>query len=227
MHLFEDRRSAGRRLAERLACYAGDPDVVVLALPCGGVPVGYEIAVRIGAPLDVLVVRSLGVPGRAELAMGAVASGGIRMVDQRLIDALGISRAAVAAIEARERGALERCDRMYHAGRPPIELTGRTAILVDDGATTGGAMAAAIGAVRSRAPRRVIAALPVALPEVCDALGDRADEMICLETPVPLYAVDAWYEEFPRTSDAEIRDLLAAAPAEHRGNACQPREART
>ncbi len=219
MHVFRDRRNAGRRLAQRCDRFSGQPYPVVLALPRGGVPVAYEIARRLTAPLDVLFVRKLGVPGRAELAMGAVASGGIEVVDHRLIALLGVSRAAFEAVEARERAELERCDRVFHAERPLLDIAGKTAILVDDGLATGATMAAAIDAVRSRDPARVIAAVPVAPPEICDALTDRADEVICLVTPTRLYAIAAWYEDFAQTTDDEVTELLAAAAASYPGSA--------
>jgi predicted phosphoribosyltransferase len=176
--------------------------------------VGYEIARRIGAPLDVLVVRKLGVPGYAELAMGAIASDGILIVDRRVIDMLAVSREAFDAVVARERAELERRERAFRAGRPRLDLAGRTAILVDDGLATGASMAAAIDAVRTRDPARVIGAVPVAPPEVCEALGDRADEMVCLITPSRLRAVGIWYQDFTQTSDAEVRALLDAAASE-------------
>jgi putative phosphoribosyl transferase len=214
MHGFRDRRDAGRRLAQRFDRQPGDPGTVVLALPRGGVPVGYEIATRIGAPLDVLVVRKLGAPGRAELAIGALASGGIRVVDQRMIDLLGVSREALEAVEAREHAELERRDRAFHAGRPPLALADRIVILVDDGLATGASMAAAIDAVHTCRPRRVVVAVPVAPPEICEALGDLADEVICLVTPARLHAVGAWYQDFTQTGDAEVGELLDAAARE-------------
>jgi putative phosphoribosyl transferase len=222
MQVFRDRRNAGRRLAQRCDRFAGAPGAIVLALPRGGVPVGYEIARRLTAPLDVLVVRKLGVPGRAELAMGAVASGGIEVVDHRLIALLGVSRAVFEAVEARELAELERRDRVFHGRRPLLDVAGKTAILVDDGLATGATMAAAIDAVRSRGPAHVIAAVPVAPPEICDALTDRADEVICLVTPTRLHAVGAWYEDFAQTTDAEVTELLDAAAASYPGKAASP-----
>jgi putative phosphoribosyl transferase len=208
MRAFRDRREAGRLLAERLDAYAGKPDVVVLALPRGGVPVGYEVASRLGAPLDVLVVRKIGVPGHEELAMGAIASGGIRVVDQRTLAMLGISIVQFEAIENRERAELERRENTFRAGRAAVEVANKTVILVDDGLATGASMAAAIDAVRGRAPARVVVAVPIAAPEICEALGGRADEVICLRTPANLYAVGIWYEDFAQTTDAEVRALL-------------------
>ena len=219
MHVFRDRRNAGRRLAQRCDRFSGQPGPIVLALPRGGVPVAYEIARRLTAPLDVFVVRKLGVPGRAELAMGAVASGGIEVVDHRLIALLGVSRAAFEAVEARERAELERRDRVFHAQRPLLDVAGKIAILVDDGLATGATMAAAIDAVRSRDPARVVAAVPIAPPEICDALTDRADEVICLVTPTRLLAVGAWYEDFAQTTDDEVTELLYAAALAYPGGA--------
>lgn len=219
MQVFRDRRHAGQLLAHRLENHLGDPGVIVLALPRGGVPVGYEIAARIGAPLDVLVVRKLGVPGYAELAMGAIASDGILIADRRVIDMLGITREAFDAVVARERAELERRERAFRAGRPRLDIAGKTAILVDDGLATGASMAAAIDAVRARKPARVIGAVPVAAPEVCDALGDRADEMVCLLTPARLHAVGMWYRDFAQTRDDEVRALLDAADRERQARA--------
>src|SRR6187551_1497192 len=190
--LFQDRRNAGRQLAAELPAYAGRPDVVVLALPRGGVPVAYEVAKALGAPLDVLVVRKIGVPGHEELAMGAIASGGIRVVDQRTLAMLGIAFEQFQAIENRERAELERRESTFRAGRPAVEIANKTVILVDDGLATGASMAAAIDAVRARNPARVVVAVPIAAPEICAALGERADEMICLRTPANLYAVGVW-----------------------------------
>jgi len=211
MKTFRDRRDAGRKLAQRFDGYIGNPDVLVLALPRGGVPVAYEIALRLGAPLDILVVRKLGVPDHPEFAMGAIASCGIQVVDHRVINMMGVSREAFEDVERAERAELERRERTFRAGRPPLDVTGKTVILVDDGLATGSSMAAAIDAIRTRDPLRVIAAVPIAPPDTCKALGERADEMVCLVTPDRMYAVGAWYEDFTQTTDAEVRDLLDAA----------------
>jgi predicted phosphoribosyltransferase len=221
MQVFRDRRQAGQLLAQRFDRYIGDPNVIVLALPRGGVPVGYEIATRLGAPLDVLVVRKLGVPGYTELAMGAIASDGIRIVDRRVIDMLGVSREAFEAVAERERIELDRRERAFRAGRPRLDIAGRTVILVDDGLATGASMAAAIDAVRTCKPARTIGAVPVAPPEVCDALGDRADEMVCLLTPTRLQAVGVWYADFTQTSDDEVRALLDGAARERQAQAAR------
>jgi predicted phosphoribosyltransferase len=223
MQVFRDRRHAGQLLAQRFDRYIADPAAIVLALPRGGVPVAYEIATRLGAPLDVLVVRKLGVPGYAELAMGAIASDGIWIVDRRVIDMLGVSREAFEAVVARERTELDRRERAFRAGRRRLDLAGRSVILVDDGLATGASMAAAIDAVRTRKPARIIGAAPVAPPEVHDALGDRADEMICLVTPARLHAVGAWYVDFTQTGDSEVRALLDAAARERAAHGAQPR----
>lgn len=232
MRVFADRRDAGRRLSERLAALAGRPDAVVLALPRGGVPVGYEIANRLGLPLDVLVVRKLGVPGHAELAMGAIASGGIEVIDSRIANALGISREEIDEIAAEERIELERRELAFRGGRAPVDVSGKTAIVVDDGLATGASMLAGLDAIRTRAPARIVVAVPVAPPSTCRSLRSRADEVICLYTPDPMYAVSLAYEDFAQTSDAEVRQLLDAAarereaPAAERGEPFVPRRVR-
>lgn len=214
MDRFQDRREAGRQLAARLEVYAGTPEPVVLGLPRGGVPVAYEVATRLGLPLDVLVVRKIGVPGHSELAMGAIASGGIEVIDPRIVGALAIPREVFDAVARRERVELERRERAFRAGRAPVNVTGKTVILVDDGLATGASMRAAIDAVRSREPARVVVAVPVAPPETCQALRERADEIICLQTPEEMYAVGLWYEEFGQTTDDEVRQLLDSAARE-------------
>jgi putative phosphoribosyl transferase len=221
---YADREDAGRHLAQELAQYANDPDVVVLALPRGGVPVGYEVAKRLGAPLDVLVVRKLGVPGHSELAMGAIASGGIRVIDPGVVAALEISHETLDAITDIERVELERREREFRADRQPIAVDNKTVILVDDGVATGSTMSAGIDALRLRLPARIIAAVPVAPPEVCARLARRADEMICLLTPRDLYAVGLWYDNFSQTTDAEVRELLAASARERREHEPFPSE---
>jgi putative phosphoribosyl transferase len=222
MQVFRDRRDAGQQLAQRFDRHAGDPSAIVLALPRGGVPVGYEVATRIGAPLDVLVVRKLGVPGHPELAMGAIASGAIRYIDHRVVDMLGIPAQAIETIEARERLEVERRERAFRAGRRSIDVAGKRVILVDDGLATGSTMLAAIEALRTRDPSQIIAAVPVAPPETCETLAEYADQMICLVTPTRMHAVGAWYDDFEQTSDAEVHELLEAA-AHHLGRAATPR----
>src|SRR5256885_1843752 len=206
--LFRDRRDAGRLLAEKLAAYATRPDVLVLALPRGGVPVAYEVAHRLGAPLDVFVVRKLGVPGHEELAMGAVATGGVRVLNDQLVEQLGISDQMIDAVAARERQELARRERLYRGGRPPPDVRGRTVILVDDGLATGATMHAAIKALRLQQPARIVVAVPTASPQTCEELRRVADEVMCAITPEPFHAVGLWYDDFSQTTDEEVRDLL-------------------
>jgi putative phosphoribosyl transferase len=211
--LFKNRVEAGRRLAAALAGYAGRSDLVVLALPRGGVPVAYEIARALGAPLDVFVVRKLGVPGRPELAMGAIASGGVRVLNHSLIEALGISPAVVETVAAQERREMERRERAYRQHRPPLDVRGRWAILVDDGLATGATMRAAAVALRELGPARTVVAVPAAAREACEELRRHVDEILCAETPEPFVAVGVWYEDFTQTTDDEVRALLEQAPA--------------
>jgi putative phosphoribosyl transferase len=211
MRVFRDRRDAGRKLAQRFDAFVGKPDVVVLALPRGGVPVAYEIAIRIRAPLDVLVVRKLGVPHHPEYAMGAIASGGIEVIDRRIVSVIGVSQRDLDEVLRRERAELDRRERLFRMGRPAVDAAGKTVILVDDGLATGSSMAAAIDALRTREPARIVVAVPIAPPETCQTLGERADEMICLVTPEQMYAVGYWYADFTQTTDAEVRELLDAA----------------
>ena len=207
--LFRDRRDAGRLLAEKLAAYANRPDVLVLALPRGGVPVAYEVAHRLGAPLDVFVVRKLGVPGHEELAMGAVATGGVRVLNDQLVEQLGIPDQMIDAVAARERQELARRERLYRGGRRPPDVRGRTVILVDDGLATGATMYAAIEALRKQNPGRIVVAVPTASPETCEEMKAKADHVICAITPDPFQAVGRWYQDFSQTSDEEVADLLA------------------
>ena len=207
--LFRDRRDAGRLLAEKLAAYANRPDVLVLALPRGGVPVAYEVARRLGAPLDVFVVRKLGVPGHEELAMGAVATGGVRVLNDQLVEQLGIPDQMIDAVAARERQELARRERLYRGGRRPPDVRGRTVILVDDGLATGATMYAAIEALRKQNPGRIVVAVPTASPETCEEMKVKADHVICAITPDPFQAVGRWYQDFSQTSDEEVADLLA------------------
>jgi putative phosphoribosyl transferase len=205
---FHDRKEAGQRLATRLESYAGRPDVIVLALPRGGVPVGAEVASAIGAPLDVFVVRKLGVPGQEELAMGAVAGKGIRVLDESIMRASGVTEDQVERITRAEQLELERRDRQYRGDRPAPDVKGKTIILVDDGLATGASMRAAVMALRPQQPARIVVAVPVAAPETCEAFRELADEIICVETPDPFQAVGLWYEDFSQTSDGEVRALL-------------------
>jgi putative phosphoribosyl transferase len=213
---FRDRAEAGRLLAKRLSAYAGRDDVIVLALPRGGVPVGYEVAKALDAPLDVFLVRKIGLPGYEELAMGAVASGGILVLDERLIQRLGIGREQLERAIQGELQELERREEAYRGGRGPLDLEGKTAILVDDGLATGASMRAAAEAVRRHNPARVVVAVPVAAEETCDQFRDFVDEIVCEVTPRPFHAVGLWYQDFSQTSDDEVRELLARA-AERRG----------
>jgi predicted phosphoribosyltransferase len=211
MKLFRDRREAGQVLARKLAEYAHRPDVVVLALPRGGVPVGYEVARALGAPLDVFLVRKLGVPGHEELAMGAVATGGVRVLNDQIVRALGIPPNVIDAVAAWQGQELARRERLYRGERPPPDVRGRTVILVDDGLATGATMRAALAALRQQGPPRVVVAVPTAAPEKCDELRTEADEVVCATTPEPFYSVGLWYEDFSQTSDEEVRELLARA----------------
>ena len=208
---FRDRADAGRALAASLAGYAGRSDVTVLALPRGGVPVAFEVARALGAPLDVFLVRKLGLPGHEEFAMGAIASGGIRLINDDVVREYSISRAEIDAVIAAEERELERRERIYRDGRPLPPLENRTVILVDDGLATGASMQAAVLAVREQSPGRIIVAAPVAAVETCDDFRALVDEIVCVETPDPFYAVGIWYEDFEQTTDQEVHDLLSAA----------------
>jgi predicted phosphoribosyltransferase len=211
---FQNREEAGRQLAAELKAYAGQPDVIVLALPRGGVPVAYEVVRALGAPLDVFVVRKLGLPGHEEFAMGAIASGGMRLLNERVVRAAGLTPAQVERVTAAEQAELERREQSYRGDRPFPDLTGRTVILVDDGLATGATMRAAVAALRQEGPARIVVAVPVSAPETCDAFRDVADAVICALTPEPFYAVGLWYEDFSQTTDAEVHDLLERARAD-------------
>ncbi|HKN88492.1 MAG TPA: phosphoribosyltransferase [Nitrospiraceae bacterium] len=209
--VFRDRHEAGRLLAERLAGYADRPDVVILALPRGGVPVAFEIAAALHVPLDVMVVRKLGVPGHEELAMGAIASGGVQVVNQDVVRHLGLSSAVLESVAATEYQELSRREHAYRGSRESTSVEGRTVILVDDGLATGSTMRAAVAALRRRGPARIVVAVPTAAPETCEELKTEVDEMVCATTPTPFYGVGQWYEDFSQTTDEEVRDLLAQA----------------
>jgi predicted phosphoribosyltransferase len=211
--VFQDRAEAGRVLADRLTKYAGSPDVVVLALPRGGVPVGFQVARSLGAPLDVLSVRKLGVPGREELAMGAIASDGTQVINQTVVGELGISEDTLQAVAAAEHQELERRERTYRGQRPRPELTGKVVLVVDDGLATGATMWAAVAAIRRPRPARVVVAVPVAAASICQALEQAADEVICATTPALFVAVGQAYRDFGQTTDEEVCALLDAARA--------------
>jgi putative phosphoribosyl transferase len=207
--IFADRREAGQRLAEKLVHYLGNDDVIVLALPRGGVPVGYEVAQVLKAPLDVFVVRKLGVPGHEELAMGAIAPSGIRVLNDEIVSGLALPSDVIDAVTAKEEKELLRRERLYRGGRPQLQMNGRTIILVDDGLATGSTMRAAILALRENHAARIVAAVPVGSPDTCDAIRADADEVVCATTPEPFFGVGQWYEDFSQTSDDEVRALLA------------------
>jgi putative phosphoribosyl transferase len=215
---FSDRRDAGRALAARLERFSGK-DTVVLALPRGGVPVGYEVATRLGARLDVFVVRKLGVPGFEELAMGAIASGGVRILNREIVRSLRIPQAKIDAVTATEEAELERRILAYREDTAPPLLTGKTVVIVDDGLATGASMRAALEAVRTLGPARTVVAVPVASETTCKELRALADDVICLSTPTPFGSVGAWYQDFSQTTDREVRDLLDEARS-----ACERRE---
>jgi predicted phosphoribosyltransferase len=211
---FRDRFEAGGYLATALSHYAGRPNLLVLALPRGGVPVGYEVAQALHAPLDIMLVRKLGVPGHEELAMGAIASGGIRVISDEVVRALGISERAIAAAAANEQHELERRERAYRGQRSSPEITGKTVILVDDGLATGSTMRAAVAALRAQRPERLVIAVPIAPRETCESLRHEVDEVICALTPDPFLAVGQGYQDFSQMTDEEVRDLLDRS-AEH------------
>lgn len=215
---FTDRVAAGQALAAPLAAYAHRPDAVVLALPRGGVPVAFEVARALALPLDILVVRKLGVPGREELAMGAIASGGVRVLDDDVISGFAIRADVLEVVAAREQRELERRERAYRDQRAGLEVRDRIALVIDDGLATGTTMRAAIQALRQRQPRQIVVAVPVAPPEACDALRPEVDALVCLHQPRPFGGVGRWYGDFSQISDAEVRDLLARA-----GGAGKPR----
>jgi putative phosphoribosyl transferase len=209
--LFENRADAGVKLATKLSRYANRPDVLVLALPRGGVPVAYEVARALRAPLDVFIVRKLGVPGYEELAMGAIASGGVRVMNDDIARSFDFPQTVINSIARREEAELRRRERLYRGNRPAPNVHGRTVILVDDGLATGSTMRAAAVALRQMGPSKVIVAVPVAAPETCAEFRSEVDDVICFATPDPFMAVGAWYADFSQTSDQEVRDLLERA----------------
>ncbi|MBI3050417.1 MAG: phosphoribosyltransferase [Acidobacteria bacterium] len=205
---FEDRRAAGRALAALLQPYADRQHVLVLALPRGGVPVAFEVARALGAPLDLFLVRKLGTPGHRELAMGAIASGGVRVLNDDVVRWYGVTPGDIDAVAREEQRELERREAAYREGRDPVPVEGRTVILIDDGLATGSTMRAAVQAVRLRKPARVVVAVPVGAPQTCDELSAIADEVVCARTPEPFAAVGQWYIDFDQTTDEEVRQLL-------------------
>lgn len=212
MAFFQNRVDAGQRLARQLmAEYGNRSDVVVLALPRGGVPVAFEVATQLRAPLDVFLVRKLGVPGHEELAMGAIATGDVRVVNAGVVRSLGISEETLEAVAAQEQRELARRERVYRGDYPALDVRGQIAILIDDGLATGASMRAAVTAVRLQNPAKVVVAVPVAAPDTCKSLEPEADEIICLETPTPFFGVGAWYRDFSQLTDDQVRALLERA----------------
>lgn len=208
---FRDRTDAGEQLAAQLMAYRDRPDVLVLALPRGGVTVGFEIAHQLHAPLDVMIVRKLGVPGQEELALGALAPGGIRVFNEDVVRMRGISSEVIEEVAAREQRELERRERLYRGNRPASDVRGRTVILVDDGIATGATIRAAIAVLRQQQPAHLIIAVPVAVKITCDEFTAQGYEVVCPLQLETLYAVGSWYEYFPQTSDEEVHDLLVKA----------------
>jgi predicted phosphoribosyltransferase len=206
---FRDRLQAGRELGAVVAKrYGGRDDVIVLGLPRGGVPVAKGVAEALGAPLDVFIVRKLGVPGHEELAMGAIASGGVRVLNRDVLDYVPVSGQAIESVAAREQRELQRREQAFRGDKPPLDVSGKTVIVVDDGLATGSTMRAAVRALRQMGPAAVVVAVPVAAAQTCDELRAEADDVICLRTPEPFQAVGLWYEDFEQTTDDEVHDLL-------------------
>jgi predicted phosphoribosyltransferase len=209
--IFQDRSEGGRLLAQALRQYEGRPDVVVLALPRGGVPVAYEVAKALKAPLDVFIVRKLGVPGHEELAMGAIATGGVRILNDEVVRQLNVPPQMIELTTMREQQELERRERLYRGDKPAPDVRGKTVIVVDDGLATGSTMKVALAALRQQQPAKLIAAAPIAPPDTCESLQEVADEVVCAVTPEPFMAVGAWYRRFDQTTDEEVRDLMKRA----------------
>ena len=208
---FKDRREAGRKLAQKLTVYAGQPDLLTLALPRGGVPVAYEVARALNAPLDIFLVRKLGLPGQEELAIGAIATGGVRVLNRDIIRMLSIPDELINFVARRELQELQRRERLYRGDRPPPEVRDRTIILIDDGLATGASMRAAVVSLRAQHPARIVVAVPIAAENVCEAFRTEVDEIICAVTPEPFYGVGRWYEDFSQITDQEVRILLEEA----------------
>jgi putative phosphoribosyl transferase len=211
MERFKDRRDADRLLARKLSVYTNHTDVIVLALPRGGVPVAYEVALALNAPLDIFLVRKLGLPGREELAIGAIASGGIRVLNEDIIRVLGVPEEVINIVARNELQELQRREHNYRGDRPAPEVRDRKVILIDDGLATGASMRAAVVGVRAQHPARIVIAVPAAAPELCNAFQFEVDEMVCAMTPEPFYGLSRWYEDFSQTTDEDVRMFLREA----------------
>ena len=211
---FQDRSEAGKILAAHVAKAVDDPDIIVLALPRGGVPVAFEVARSLRAPMDIYVVRKLGLPGEEELAIGAIASGGVRVLNRALIAHLQIPEELIERVTAQQSIELERREQLYRGTRGLIPLRGHTTILVDDGLATGATMLAAARSVRAQQPRRIVVAVPVASSSACEDIREDVDQTVCVVTPEPFLAVGAWHDDFSQTSDSEVRSLLAQSRGE-------------
>jgi predicted phosphoribosyltransferase len=211
MAIFLNRSDAGRILAQKLKGYAGRDNVIVLGLPRGGVPVAYEVAQALNAPLDVFIVRKLGVPGHEELAMGAIATGGVRILNKDVVQALDIPANVIDAVARREEQELDRREILYRGNRQYPHIAGKTVILIDDGLATGSSMRAAVAGLQTLHPARIVVAVPTAAPETCEAFEDIVDEIVCASTPEPFYGVGLWYDDFSQTTDEEVRHLLEKA----------------
>jgi putative phosphoribosyl transferase len=214
--IFANRTEAGQKLAQRLKKYANRSDVIVLGAPRGGVPVAFEVATHLGAPLDVFMLRKLGVPGHEEFAFGAIASGGVRIVDRDTVEGLGITGLDIERITRAEEQELERREQAYRGGRPRLDVSGRTVILVDDGIATGSSVRAAIRALRQMKPARIVIAVPVAPSSTCSRLKSEVDELVCVEMPEPFYGVGQFYDDFSQVSDEEVKERLDNASRQHR-----------
>ena len=211
MAFFKDRADAGRVLAQHLTEYVNRNDVVILALPRGGVPVGYAVARALQAPMDIYLVRKLGAPGQEELAMGAIASGGVMVLNQQVVRTLNIPDRVIEQVAHKEREELMRREEMYRDDHPRLDVTGRVAILVDDGLATGASMQAAAASLKARRPRKIVVAVPVGAPDTCQRIEQQVDEVVCAVTPQPFYGVGQWYDHFDQMTDDEVREILSEA----------------